>query len=281
MKKKIISAFISILTVAVLTGCGFSTAPVAVPAASETDVQAVGSDVSDKEMTEDVEIKEETTEETASVSLTTTECKALDAPLEAYLYEVLDAVDYEYEGPLSSVYAEFGGVCLSEEFASVEFIRTIYDGGSKVDYKAVCGDETLFYTDQYDSFPNTVETFSFRDLDGDKVDEVLVVSYTESTGGFLVTASSIFKYNGEKWVENVVYDYENGINDVSGADDEWVRDIILAEEGIVILEDSGEKNGAEVITELTSCIYRLADKAVELVEEKDELLDVYWPNSIF
>lgn len=282
------------VVLAMLTGCGQSGEPdrtadstdtAALEQASKENNAANEQEAYEKAAVENasgrstVENEMGVTDDIEEVKLTSSEYKSQRDSLEAYLDEVADSVDMGYQGELSLVYADFGNVCLSKQFPSVEITRTLYENASKVDYTAICEGKTLFTTQQYVNFPNSLETFAFYDVDKDNCDEILVSSYTESTAGFVVTEASIFRYDGEKWSENIIFDYENGV--YGSNDNTTVRDIILGEEGVVFLRDSGEKDGADVIIELYCEVYSLVDSGIEFTEQKDDLIKKYWPNDIY
>lgn len=286
MKRKYLALAMTIMMATVGTACGTNEADTnnvgtisdAVDNAAELAADGVeSSEENTKETSEDME----KAAEASAVQLTISEYPAQEMPLQNYLYEMADVIVYEYEGSLSPVCPEYENICLSEEFSNVEIERNLYDQGAKIDYVFKCDGNKLFYTDQYDNYPNTVETFMFYDMDKDNIDEVLVKSYTESTAGFVVTAASIFKYNGSKWAENVVYTYDKGIITSDGVEEACIRDIVISEDQVVILSDDGEKDGADLTVELICRTFTLADSGLEFLSSDEGLVDKYWTKNIF
>lgn len=128
---------------------------------------------------------------------------------------------------------------------------------------------------------------TFRDIDANGANEILVVSYIESTGGPVATDIFLIRLENEDWVSYSLWDYDNGfiymhdeenrINDFIGEEYYIVRDAELTENGVAILCDLGMKDGPTQYLDYFGVAGVLLEDKVEVVEVGKEVAEEYWP----
>lgn len=175
-----------------------------------------------------------------------------------YLYDYVDQI--EYEGDMGELFDEYKNLNLSADEQGCRLERIIEKDTYSLYYRMWHGDKLLFETGKVDYFPNALGMLYFEDTNNDGNVEVLYNYYVDSTGGWLVTASSLFEKNEKgEWAEKPIYIYaeeiladsalENMVLDVAATKREFynIRDIVMKNGCINMLIDFGMKDGPNII----------------------------------
>lgn len=137
------------------------------------------------------------------------------------------------------------------------------------------------------SAPNLDLIISFRDIDGNGQNEILAVSYIESTGGPIAMDVLLFRLEGEDWILYPLWDCENNVTymcDEEGLIDVLIgdaypclRDAELTEDGVALLYDLGMKDGPMVYLDYFGVKGVLLEDEVEVIGAGKEIGTKYWP----
>lgn len=199
-----------------------------------------------------------TADEADLCELTNTEIKTRRMSLEdmLYAYEAL----YEYQGDMGELFDEYKNIVLSKEWKDCHLERFIdKENQSLCYYRLTSDNQIILETPQIERFPNSIERFSFIDVDYDQCDEILMNSYTESTGGFVVTESFLFDMNDDgtfqmtELVKDGTTDKQNLLKPAETLENEaasfsefyTVRDVSMKQNVVDFLVDFGYKDGAD------------------------------------
>lgn len=137
------------------------------------------------------------------------------------------------------------------------------------------------------SAPNLDLIVTFRDIDADGVNEILAVSYIESTAEPIAVDVVLLRLEDKEWVlyplwdsdNDVTYmcDEENLINDFIGDGYPKLRDAELTENGVALLYDLGMKDGSMLYLDYFGVEGVLTENEVEVVDAGKEIAEKYWP----
>lgn len=200
-------------------------------------------------------------------------------------------VDWEFSGDMAEIFPELQDIDIDADGLTdvVWFTRDteseVYT--SKVEIQFGNGNHAEM--DGLQCMPNMDLIITFRDINDDAMNEILITSYIESTGGALVTDAALICFEEGTWILHSIMDYETFyMNDENHMIDNYVdsymngrnihvRDIALIENGIVLLGDLGFKDGAAVYFDLFGMKCILEEKSIKVVEVDKENAEKYWP----
>lgn len=284
MKKRIVIACMMAMT-SLMMACGSTESGVSISEAS--------GQIEENENIAENEVDETGAEngnaEDINITLSTTPNDTNQMRIEEIAGEICYNVEYDYEGDLGDIVSKYKDLCISKDDTCVNIRREPISDNNSVSYTVYSENGTMFTTPAYDNYPNSGEVFSFFDLDGDHMDEILVLNFVESTGGFVVTYADLFAVVDGNWKDVPIFTYEDGIiNDEvneklnmdeganGGIDQYFVRDILMSGEGLQILADKGMKDGAELILSYTIESFDYRDGEIIYKGKDAPLSGDYW-----
>lgn len=261
MKKKLI-AILAVCQIAVMTACGSGAGDVNYSDKNEnvTKTETKKSDDADNASDKEATTQNESDSE-EKVTLTTTVNVNDKMNLDEKLYSYEMAPDYT--GELGDLFDEYKNITISAELKDCSIERFVNAMNvNQVSYQIKCQGDVVLKTPVVENYPNSVELFSFNDINGDGVDEILMASYTESTAGWLVGYAYEYEMQSDgNFKETLLWDYDgtrhtmlrNGLMDEADnhesnpyADEAWTyRDVVFNDGCIEILVDYGMKDGAD------------------------------------
>ncbi len=198
------------------------------------------------------------------------------------------AGNFGYLGNMLPEY--YGDIDLNGDGVSDTIKRTKDESSGEVKacYMFKMSDGASFETPSFWIYPNVGEFIQFYDADHDNVDDILVTSISDSTGGPCMIRCYYYFYNGLDWERIDVYDSTSGtavpaISNVIDKTDSYVniRDAQLTEDGLAILLDYGMKDGPNQIVELDGLLLYRRNEVFTPIMHDSSIPGKYWPHGVF
>lgn len=179
--------------------------------------------------------------------------------------KVYKSFNGEYVGNLGDKFVEYKDFTLSQELTNCNIYEKEMENETR-EYVVTSNGEEIFTVSNLEIPTNGTAMFYMHDINGDGIDEVLVVTYIDSTGGLVVNQATDYMMdeNGD-WKGTDIYTYEDKLINrnlhekllkMAAEKNEYgtykVADFETVGEKILVLIDFGVKEGPDQYYDYTA-----------------------------